>query len=412
MSGFTFPPESASASLLVSRPERVNPRSFLVCIVVAIVAAGCDQTFVPIAPSDRYFSVSGYLDASRDTQWIRVMPIRDVIPTSPGPLGATVTLENIGTGQIVELQDSVFRFSGNPDVGSAGVFLHNFWTTERIEPAATYRFSAKWDAERTAEANVEIPPDYQVEVWLIQSSEGADLLRLTGLRHVAFIDVVTHAYDECGPSVQHISLEVASADSDVQMVPVHKPSVSREGCGTPLIEKQELWIVGSGAAWPSNQAYSAETLGVPDSLSNISHSVGYLGGVLTKLIPYENCRIPYASLRDYCQLRYDAAAATLKGTVTDILCTGEGVAGATVELRELDPVSPALPKSRFTSAGRSGEYEIGALVAGGRYALTVSRFIKADPKDQYEEHTDTLVFASGESLTYDVDLRRLECPSQ
>lgn len=390
----------------------MTSRPFLVCVFLAIIVAACDQTFAPIAPSDRYFSISGYLDASRDTQWIRVMPIRGVTLTSPGPLGATVTLENVGTGQIVELQDSIFRFSGNPDVGSDGVFVHNFWTTERIEPEATYRFSAKWDAERDAEAVVEIPPDYQVEVWLIQSSEGADLLRLAGLRHVAFIDVVTHAYDECGPSVQHISLEVASADSDVQTVPVHKPSVAREGCGTPLIEKQELWIVGSGAEWPSNQAYSAETLGVPDSLSNISHSVGYLGGVLTKLIPYENCRIPYASLRDYCQLRYDAAAATLKGTVTDVLCTGEGVPGATVELRELDPADASRPKIRFTSTSHSGEYEIGGLVAGGRYALSVNRFIKSNPSEQYEEHTDTLVFTQGESITYDVDLRRFECPSQ
>ena len=44
--------------------------------------------------NDLKFSVFGYLDASADTQWIRVMPLRTLVTTTPEPLGARVTLRN------------------------------------------------------------------------------------------------------------------------------------------------------------------------------------------------------------------------------------------------------------------------------------------------------------------------------
>jgi hypothetical protein len=109
---------------------------------VAAVVAACDESFDPTAPSDFAFSVFGYLDASADTQWIRVMPIRPLKVTSRDALGATVTLEHLGTGRIIELRDSLFRFSSSsdPDIGA---YVHNFWTAEAIEPGAAYRFSAR-----------------------------------------------------------------------------------------------------------------------------------------------------------------------------------------------------------------------------------------------------------------------------
>jgi len=46
-------------------------------------------------------SVFGALDASADTQWIRVTPLRHTVLASPDPLGSTVTLERAGTGKTV-----------------------------------------------------------------------------------------------------------------------------------------------------------------------------------------------------------------------------------------------------------------------------------------------------------------------
>jgi hypothetical protein len=389
---------------------RLNSRPLLTCLLAMIAAAGCDDTFMPIAPTDRNFSIFGYLDASADTQWIRMMPIRSTTLTAPGPLGATVTLENVATGRVVELRDSVFRFLGNPDVGSDGVFLHNYWTTERIEPGATYRFSAKLDAGKTSEAAVAIPPEYQVEVWLAQGQNRPSFVRLVGLRHVAFVETVTYFQDTCGAGVQSIPSDITPTDSDTQMVPLPRLNTYRAGCGDAEIDSRDLFIVGSGAEWPKGRDYATGRLAVPDTMSNVSNSVGYLGGVLTETVPYESCRIINADPTDYCKLRYDATVATLSGTVTDVVCTGEGVAGASVELTELDPVPPAKRKVRFTNTARSGAYTISALETG-RYALRVSH-TSFDPIEDYLEHTDTLAFAPGEQQTYDVSLRRSTCPSR
>ena len=125
------------------------------CLGVAVAAAACDESFEPTAPSEFAFSVWGYLDASADTQWIRVTPIRPLSTTSPGPLAAAVTLEHLGTGRIIQLEDSVFEFSSASDwvrtsEGVGVLYVHNFWTTETIEPGAAYRFSVRLEGEEPA----------------------------------------------------------------------------------------------------------------------------------------------------------------------------------------------------------------------------------------------------------------------
>ena len=388
-------------------------RSLLACVLAAMVGTACDQSFVPIQPSDLQFSVFGYLDAAADTQWIRVSPLRSTILTAPGSLGATVSLEELGTGRTIVLRDSLFRFSANPEVGSDGVYLHNFWTTETIEPGATYRFSAALDAEEPSEAVVLVPPDYLAEVWLAQQPHvDNNVLRLVGLRHVAFLEVVTSFYDTCGSGIKRLSFIAASTDSDVQTVPIPRQNVTREGCTQPAVEKSELLVVGSGEKWPSGAKFSASGLGASNVPSNISNSVGYLGGVLTKLVPYESCRLEGAdpTTERYCKLRYDEAAATLTGTLRDVLCTGEGVTAATMELRKIDAEPSGSRKVRFTNSNRSGGYRIGALEAGA-YAVSV-RGSMATEYDRYVEYTDTIEFAAGELRTYDVGLKRYACPPQ
>ena len=40
--------------------------------LIALVLAACEVPLDPIAESDLSFALSGYLDASADTQWVRV----------------------------------------------------------------------------------------------------------------------------------------------------------------------------------------------------------------------------------------------------------------------------------------------------------------------------------------------------
>lgn len=394
---------------------------WLTWALTSLALGACDDSFSPIARGEVHLSVFGYLDASADTQWVRVMPIRPVVLTTPDSLGAEVTLEPLGTGPIIRMRDSVFHFSHyvNADVGSQGAYLHNFWTAERIEPGGAYRFSVSWNGEEPAEALVEIPEDYEIEVWLRQSQSETDYLRVAGVRHVPFVTANAHFHDRCGSSVDSVRFEKRSADGEAQLIPIRKePVVPREGCGSPGVEERDLWVVGSESEWPSGQEYSTHALALPERVSNVTNAVGFLGGVLTKIIPYENCRLQGGggSVSDHCKLRYGPQSATLRGTVTEVRCGDGPVDSVTVELRELDREPPGVRQVRTTLSNRAGTFEIGALEAGGRFALMARAKPEPDPfwgeVDVYTLHFDTLEFRPRERAEYGIALQRLtECGS-
>jgi hypothetical protein len=319
-------------------------------------------------------------------------------------------------GRITELRDSVFRFSDlqNPDVGSQGAYVHNFWTTERVEPGAAYRFSARLSGEEPAEATVEIPRVCETEVWISQVRYVRDYLRVAGLNHLPSLSANTHFYNRCGSGVDTVWTEVPPAQEGVHLIPIEKAEVVPvEGCGRPGIEKRELWVVGSEAEWPSGDEYSPRGLAVTERASNITNAVGFLGGVLTRTIPYENCGFQGGGTEvpDHCVLRYDGEAATLRGIVREMRCRDGPIDSVTVERREIDGEPPATRRIRSTLTNRGGVFEIGALEAGVRYAVRVRAKPEPDPfrgeVDVYTIHTDSLALAAGEDAEYDVGLERL-----
>jgi hypothetical protein len=403
-----------------------GPHSFALaaCCGLALVAAACDETFEPIAPTDLAFSVFGYLDASADTQWIRIMPIRPLKVTAPDTLDATVTLEHLASGRIVELRDSLFRFSsrGDPSLGSEGVYLHNFWTREHVEPGATYRFSATRTGKAPAEAVVEIPPDYDVAVAINQRQgwDATDLLYVTGLNDLPFLEASVHYFDGCGWGVSPIPYERRSDDDGTHVFALLKQQAeTRPNCGRAWIARRELWMVGSHATWPSG-GYAEDALGESARTSNVTNAVGFLGGVLTKVIPYEDCSFltDAGTIPHYCWLRYDGETATLAGTAREPLCFGE-LDSVSVQLTELGR-DPARFRSVLTD--EAGAFVFGALEPGiphrvwaraprvpidSMFDPTSWRWVYTEWEDIHTIHTDTLTFAPGEQLDYDIVLRRL-----
>jgi len=396
------------------------------CLGVAVAAAACDESFEPTASSDFAFSVFGYLDASADTQWIRVMPIRSLRTTSPDPLAATVTLEHLGTGRIIQLEDSVFAFSSASDwdgtFGGVGVvYVHNFWTAEAIEPGAAYRFSVRREGEEPAEAVVEIPHDYAVEVAISQTLGGeGDELRITGVKHLPFLTQDAYYFDDCGSDRRRFQWEGRSADDETYLITIQKQSVpSRTGCGVPWVANRELWIVGSEAAWPGG-GYSPNALGDSALTSNVSNAVGFLGGVLTKIIPYEDCTFQSegAPIPPTCRLRYGSETAAVIGTVREPRCVGP-LDSVVVQLTEMNR-EPA--RIRTVLSNGAGEFVIGALEPGIPHLAWArappvpidSEWVAATFRWQYTEwwdvhavHTDTLTFTPGQRLEYDIHLDRL-----
>jgi hypothetical protein len=397
--------------------------SLAACLCVAALVAACDESFDAIAPSELGYSVFGYLDASADTQWIRVMPIRPLSVTTQDPLGITVTLEHLGNGQIIELRDSLFTYSSysDSDLFPEGTYLHNFWTPEEIEPEATYGFSARREGKEPAEAVVEIPRDYEVEVAInqVRSRGATDELRITGVKHLPFLFTFTYFYDLCGSSMTRTRHDRRSAEDGIHLIAISKPYVAaRFGCGSPIVPNWALWMVGSEAEWPAS-GYSPSGLGESGLTSNVTHAVGFLGGVLTRLIPYERCRFQGAGAPQYCLLRYDEETATVSGTVRETRCRDGPIDSVTVQLTEMDR-DPA--RIRTVLSNQAGEFLIGALEPGIPHSMWVHappipvdsvwnvyawRWVYTEWEDIHTLHTDTLTFIPGEQVQYDINLERL-----
>jgi hypothetical protein len=391
---------------------------------VAVVAVACDETFDPIAPTDLAFSVFGYLDASADTQWIRIMPIRPLKVTSRDVLAAEVTLEHLETGRVIELRDSLFRFSSTSDLdlGSEGAYLHNFWTSEDIEPGAAYRFSARREGREPSEVVVEIPHDYEVEVAIrqVHSGGGTDELRITGVKHLPFLTAVTNFYDSCGSGVSKFGYRSRSDDDETHTIEITKQRLTgRHECGLSWVANRGIWIVGSKAEWPFGE-YSQHAPGEAGRASNVTNAVGFLGGVLTRLIPYEDCYFQSGGTPapDYCLLRYNQETATVSGTVSEPQCFGP-LDSVVLQMTELGR-EPA--RIRTVLSNGAGEFLFGALEPGiphlvwarappvpvdSVWNLPAWRWDYVEWEDIHTQHTDTLTFLPGQQVDYDIHLERL-----
>ena len=125
----------------------------------------CDASFDPFQEPGR-MSVYGALDASADTQWMRITPVRHMLRTTPDPLETTVTLQRVGTGRTVELRDSIVAFTTIGGLYPEAMwYTHNYWTTEPIELGATYTVTVTGADRATATVtDLPIPKDYSVVV--------------------------------------------------------------------------------------------------------------------------------------------------------------------------------------------------------------------------------------------------------
>ncbi len=403
---------SASAKTRGSLALRVAP-----CLVVLglALAAACDDSFQPLDPSGQRLSLFGYLDASADTQWIRVNIMRSTIVAAADSAPVKVTLEAVADGRIITLHQATVRFGGAGTVDTGGAVAHNFWTAERIKPGATYRLRAQPATGHAAEVVVAIPADYDMALNIAQPWNSAkDLLELRGLAHVAFVTVTSSYSDLCGSTRETSQGKPAQGTAAAETVGVSRAVNGRvqQGCGSPFVSGRTVWAAGSEAAWPSGEEWSTVRLGGPGP-GNVTDGLGFVGGVLTKTIPYEDCTyVQRTATNSYCRLHYDSTSAVLSGTVSDPLC-GLRVSRATVQLRELEPKAPEVAKIRSTYTDPAGGYWIGGLVPGMTYAMTVHR---SEPPGsippEYDDYQATLRFSPGERATRDLDLHRNpKCPT-
>jgi hypothetical protein len=302
-------------------------------LLAAGLAAGCDQPFDPYAEHTAGpFAIYGYLDLRADTQWVRLTPIRQNLLTEPGPIDATVTLEHLGTGRVVTLRDSIVPFTDRV-LGGVG-YTHNFLTTERLEPEATYRLVATRSDGASTTATVEIPPQAAMSLRFVQYLDEPwwqpRLLSVSGGEHLLYAELLVTVWNTTGegwpedPYTERLRPHHTSRPGDWRLeIPLYTFPWPHYIAPLDSVGRMEAHVVLTRADWPFEPGLSPTEAAVHGNLpTTVENGIGFLVGVDEWRIPLPRC-YPTESRpdgREICMTVIDESSTSIVGQVVRDPC--------------------------------------------------------------------------------------------
>lgn len=276
------------------------PFAFLFLLLIFLTA--CNETFEPYQENDTYFfSIYGYLDASADTQWIRVAPARQEFNMPPEVPEMAVTLEHMQSGNTVRMSDSLVI------PGNDFNYL-NFSTTMDIEHGETYRLRAERPDGSASHVTVTTPEEFPTPRLLRQESFGQPTtyrLYIDGVERLAEVQTKWYIRLTAGDSFEEDKIVSFSYRNSVEQISdidytlLIEPEVEMEQIeqqiiippgGTIQLVHRQIFVASGGPEW-DEEISSVDDLvyALPEGFSNVENGLGYLVGVDFKIIPYESC---------------------------------------------------------------------------------------------------------------------------
>lgn len=277
--------------------RKINP--ILISLLIACIyipLSSCDQTFEPLAENDQYyFSIYGYLDVSADTQWVRIGTPRETLDDTPDLSGITVTIENMETGQVVELLDSLFTPEN---------FL-NYWTTTDIENEQTYRIKVEGTDGKSSHADITTPPELPTPLVLENTYAplGFSVYVDDVVEHIA--DIQTKWYVILNPETDPIRKTYTfSYRSEVEHVEVYDGAFtifapledeegrieSSAGINDYEVVYKQFYVAAAGPGWDDNiSSINDLEYFINSTSSNVENGLGYIVGIDSKWVPYKVC---------------------------------------------------------------------------------------------------------------------------
>ncbi len=277
-------------------------------LAAASMGAGCETSFEVFGESDAYFSLFGVLDASADTQWVRVETLQDSLLTDTKPLDAVVTMTHLASGRRVTWHDSLFHFVG-------GSTAHNVWTDEPVLPRETYRLEVTRSDGATSAVTVTLPdtfPDPVLNVFpfsLINLPVSGNVCARTfemtiRLERFAALEI-TYSVPTTRGTVRKYSVSYVLKAERVEdgafevAVPwvndlKQLAALDRDIGIAELLQLSavELLVAAAGPNWPEN-ALDDETVALPGAVTHVENGFGFVGGVVSKRL-----NIPIGDYRD------------------------------------------------------------------------------------------------------------------
>lgn len=254
-----------------------------------VLVVGCDSSVQAFDPStERHYSVFGVINPAQDTQWVRVEPLPE--PTSEGApreLDATVTLENLETGQKRTLRDSLVEIFRNE-------FQHNFWTTTSIAPSTSYRLvvsNTDGDTTQATTTTPSAPPTINVlgdillpctqppESNVVDLSIKTDEVAALQMRYFQTFMGISQTFD-------FDSYDDVTKTEDGYMAQINYRddliTTNRTRERVCIVDSARVIAFAGGPDWPEWARFNTATISQvarPDSFTNVQGGLGMFKGV-------------------------------------------------------------------------------------------------------------------------------------
>jgi hypothetical protein len=247
-------------------------RTLLGVLVAVTLMTACDPSFNVIKESDLYYSVSGFLDAGADTQWVRITALGGR-PSS----GLGVTLTEAGSGRHWVLRDSLFQFDGG---GNA----HNYWAPARLRPGGAYRLEIDDGAGRLGRIEVALPdsfpnPVYDPPPYAFQEKFDG-LLVISGVALPAAVDFIygfSLPWGKVEVPISHLKdLDAGPRDFSATINwALDLRQLESLGPGYETIRSLKIRVTAASPGWPGPP-------GISYGDSPVENGIGYVGGLFTR----------------------------------------------------------------------------------------------------------------------------------
>ena len=269
-------------------------RHFLLALLLVFTVVACEDTVSPILESDRQFTIFGALDMDRDTQYVRVIPIRPQLESTSDSLNVTVRTTELQTKSVQYWRDSVHVF----DTGLIG---HIFYTPLRIRSGQTYRLEVQpVGGDLITSAETTVPSEPSVEIFP-ETIEWVFTTRLIARQRVVWHDIprapfdleqwyrflrisdftytdVKLSYDPVNRAVidqtgqWEVDIDLVRDRDSLQTKTEIGPSAPLAGIGLRITLLDDEFI-------PPGEDFDRDVLAQPGTLSNVENGFGFFGSI-------------------------------------------------------------------------------------------------------------------------------------
>lgn len=269
------------------KKKHIFSQSFLFLALFIMIQFGCNEPFQAVGDDDAFtFSIYGYLDASVDTQWVRVEPARKKVESIDELPVMHVTLTHLESETSIVMNDSLIL---SPD----GRHIPFVWTTMDIEPEQSYRLKAERPDGAESHVTVTTPPDFPTPVLMANEVSLSGDLLIKGVERLADVQSIWKNYGRVHYR-RFAERSVVSDDTYTVTFRIGRdmgilfenPPPPASLVGSP----RQIFVASGGPEWNEEIPLMNDLVyNLPVSFSNVEGGVGYLIGIVSKTIPFRGC---------------------------------------------------------------------------------------------------------------------------